>query len=162
LLWRSLRQQLKNTYWSIEHFLVAVRDEREGTLNSLDFPEFSDCQGGSAAGFLVSGGIEALRNIAEYERRRVESAILELKDHIDPFFIHFVCLHINQTDLYGKMYLLSLVLELHRNQILIEYTTPSPIFPTCLGLVSYDERRMAAHCTTLVNCRRIGEHVKSF
>lgn len=81
-----------------------ARDQYEGNLNSINFPEFAEIDANA-----VKGSIEAkkrgLLDVAEYERRCLHRVLGELEPSMDARLMEKLRLLIQVTDLYGQIYL---------------------------------------------------------
>jgi hypothetical protein len=82
------------------------RDRQEQNLNSINFPEFEIC---TEEGHMDLEAMEARRKrelleIAEYERRCLDTALAELEQCLDPSLLSKIKLFVHVTDLYGQIY----------------------------------------------------------
>lgn len=81
-----------------------ARDADEGSLNSVNFPEFSFSQGHPGASDSVRS---ELLQIAEYERQGLQLALTCLEKEVGPGeFMNAMRLFVDVTDLYGQIYVL--------------------------------------------------------
>jgi hypothetical protein len=79
------------------------RDQNEGNLNSVNFPEFSR-RCGNVAAASTDTKRQGLLAVAEYERRCLGRVLGELELSIDARLMEKLRLLIQVTDLYGQIY----------------------------------------------------------
>ncbi|KAG8170178.1 hypothetical protein KVR01_000923 [Diaporthe batatas] len=93
-------------------YASVVRDEIEGNLNSIAFAEFGSGQERIESDGSVEHKKAQLMWIAEYERRGMEAAMLELKGEVDSRsgldqgIVDSTRLFVSVTDLYGQIYVI--------------------------------------------------------
>jgi len=79
------------------------RDRDERNLNSINFPEF-ETGTGEDSGVVEERKKKELLQIAEYERRCLDTALGELEQCLAPGLLRKIKLIVNVTDLYGQIY----------------------------------------------------------
>jgi hypothetical protein len=84
-----------------------ARDQEEGNLNSVNFPEFAEEEVGATATVekLIDRKKRDLFAVAEYERRCLERVLGELEKDIDGRIMEKLKLLIQVTNLYGQIYM---------------------------------------------------------
>ena len=89
--------RMYNDYGSLK------RDQEEINLNSLNFPEFVESGTCEAT---AEGGKVALMELADYERKLLQSSLEQLRTLVADKTWRMVKLFVDVTDLYGHIYIL--------------------------------------------------------